>query len=149
MPDIHNTTTQEVRLSVNIVPPFDAAPWRVIDRAEADQILAIPQKYREWTGSVVVEMDAGEKAAVDQAILDAERDSAAGIFDEAEAVERAFALAVLDELNLHAARLNALKAAIANASNLNDAKTAAAAIVDIPDRTIAQMKTAVRAHLGT
>lgn len=61
MPDFVNTSTLDVVLSVN-----DAtAPWTVLTRTEAEAALAIPQKYRKWTGSAVDEMTAPEKATVD------------------------------------------------------------------------------------
>ena len=63
MPDFVNTSTLDVVLSVN-----DAtAPWTVLTRTEANAALAIPQKYRKWTGSAVAEMTSGEKATVDAA----------------------------------------------------------------------------------
>lgn len=148
MPDIHNTVTNEVRLSVNLVPPFDTVPWRVIDRVEAESIQAIPQKYREWNGIIVSEMDAGEKAAVDQALLNLQRDELASLYDDLESETRAFALSVLDIVNLLGGRINAIRDAIDSANNLADVKSAVSVIPPIPTYTVAQMKSSVRSNLG-
>lgn len=75
MPDIHNTTSQEVRRSVNVVPPFDAAPWWIIDRTETERIEAIPLQYRKMVNDTVVWMTAQEKATVDMAREDADLDA--------------------------------------------------------------------------
>jgi len=93
-------------------------------------------------------MNQAARDAVDAAVLEASRDSTSAQFDAVEDVLRAFALALLDELNLHAARTTAILDAIDNGANLNAVKTAVASIPDVPQRTIANMKTAVRAKLG-
>jgi len=133
-----NSSTLELRRSVN-TPSF-AAPWVVVSEAAADAIAAIVQRYRKWVVDHVEEMDAGEKAAVDAALvvarnvgLKAELSSPTGL--------AAFALLVLDELNAHAATTTAILDAIDNASNLGDVKTAISAIADVPQRTKTQMRT--------
>ena len=50
---------------------------------------------------------------------------------------------ILDEFNLHAAKINAILTAIDNASTLAQVKTNIAAIADYPARTQAQLITAV------
>jgi len=54
----------------------------------------------------------------------------------------------LDELNADSAKINALLTAIDNASSLANLKTAVLAIKDLPTRTAAQVKTAIRNKLG-
>lgn len=56
---------------------------------------------------------------------------------------RAVLLIVLDELNAHALKLNAILDAVDGAANLAGLKTAVAAIADYPPRTKAQLLTAI------
>lgn len=150
MADVVNTSTCEVRMSVNEgVAPFNAPPWQVISR---DQFLAwsvIPQIYRKWVVDHIEEMSAGEKAAVDAAILEALRDSVIQEVDELENIQRAFMLTMLDELNNHTAKINAMLTAVDTASNVAEIKANYAAIPDLPSRTTAQLRSAIRAKLGT
>ena len=57
---------------------------------------------------------------------------------------RAFALLVLDELNAHAVKMNAVLTAIDTGANLTAVKANIAAIADYPARTAAQLKQAIR-----
>lgn len=84
-----------------------------------------PIKYWKINGDLVELMTAGEQAAVDAAEQDATRDTSADRLDQVEDVLRAFALVVLDEFNVLRAQHS------------------------LADRTIAQLKTAVRNKLGT
>jgi hypothetical protein len=65
MATVINTTTKEVRRSVN-TPDYPPPEWVVVNQATLD---AIPAKYRKIVGGELVEMDAAEKSAVDQAEL--------------------------------------------------------------------------------
>lgn len=112
------------------------------------------------TGQVVLrEMTPAEEAALaaEQAAgpanllaqLIAQRDALAAQLDNAENVLRAMVLILMDELNLHSARLESILAATAAASTLANFKTGMAAIAPIPQRTGVQLKTAIRNKLGT
>lgn len=83
-----------------------------------------PLKYWKVVGDQVQLQTAGEQAATDAAIQTSERDASAARLDQVEDILRAFALVVLDEFNT----LRALH-------SLNN-------------RTIAQLKTAIRNKLG-
>lgn len=146
MPDFVNTTTLDVVLSVNDA----SAPWVVLSRADAETALAIPRQYRKWTGSAVAEMTTGEKATVDAAIATAAKAASLEQVNGADRPDllRALALLVLDELNAHAAKTNAILTAIDNATTLANLKTAVAAIADLPTRTVAQLKTALAGKMG-
>ena len=150
MADVVNTETCEVRMSVNeVVAPYNAAPWQVITR---DQFLAwsvIPQIYRKWVLDHIEEMSAGEKAIVDAARLEQMRDEVIQQVDELENVLRAFMLMVLDEFNNHTAKTNAILTAVDTASNFAEVKANYAAITDLPTRTAAQLRSAIRSKLGT
>ena len=122
MPDMHNTETNATRRSVNLVPPYDAAPWRIIEPAERDQIEAIAARYRKWTGSAVVEMDAAEKADADAAALAAERDAEKARMDNERLLK---AMAVY-----FAQQLNALEAGTFTPLSAADVRAGIKALVD-------------------
>lgn len=82
-------------------------------------------------------------------MLAAMRDAVVAKMDETEDYMRAFALAVLDEFNAHSVKINAILTAIDNGGTVAQIKNNIAAIVDQPQRTIAQLKTAVRSKLGS
>ena len=145
MADFANPSTLAVQASVNDAP----APWVVITRAQYDAWSAISPQYRKWVVDHIEEMTAQEKAAADAAALAAQRDGQAAQLDQIEGVTRAFMLVVLDELNNHALKINAILDAIDAAASLAALKTSVAAIADYPQRTSTQLKTAVRGKLGT
>ena len=92
-------------------------------------------------------MTAPQRAAVDAAELEAQKDAVADEFDRAMTVMRAFGEVLVDELNARADTINAILDAADNATNLGTFKTAMLAIADYPQRTLAQLKTAVRNKL--
>lgn len=57
---------------------------------------------------------------------------------------RALVLVLLDELNAHAAKINAILTAIDNGSTLAQVKSNIAAIADYPTRTAAQVRAALQ-----
>lgn len=63
-------------------------------------------------------------------------------------VLRALMLVILDELNLHAAKINAILTAIDSGSNLLQVKANILAIADYPARTAAQLRTAINNKLN-
>lgn len=145
MSDFVNPSTLDLIASVNDMP----SPWVVCTRADLTTWQAIARQYRKWVTDHVEEMTAGEKTGVDAAALTAQRDAIAAQLDAAEDVLRAFMLTVLDELNNHADKINAMLTAVDNATSLADLKTRYAAIADYPTRTAQQLKTTVRGKLGT
>lgn len=150
MADVLNIETCEMRASVNEAQsPYDADPWMVISRAQFDLWSTIPQQYRKWTGVAVEEMTGPEKLAVDLALLEASRDSIVQQLDQQEDILRAFAGLLVDELNNHAARTNALLDAIDAANTLSALKSAAAGIQNLPTRNLAQLRQAIRNKIGT
>lgn len=147
-------------------PSFPAADWVVAMKNEANvttiinlQAANVPTKY--WAidqpGSVIREMTPAEKAVVDAdeaaqlpAKIDAEREAKlAEEIDFVESVERAAALVVLDGFNAHALKVKELLDQVDLATSLADLKTRYAAITDIPQRTPAQVRAAIKAKLGT
>lgn len=150
MADVLNTTTLELRASVNEAQaPYNAPPWVIITRAQFDLWSTIPQQYRKWTGVAVEEMTGPEKLAVDLAALEASRDAIVQQLDFQEDILRAFAQMVMDEFNSHAAKTNAILTAIDNGANISAIKSAIAAIEDHPTRTLLQLRQAIRNKIGT
>ena len=84
-----------------------------------------PVKYWIITGDVVTLMDQAAMDVVDAAELEAQRDAAAAELDQVENILRSFMLIVLDELNI-------LRG--------NDG---------LADRTVAQLRNAIRGKLGS
>jgi hypothetical protein len=150
MADVLNTSTLEMRASVNEAQqPYASDPWIVISRAQFDLWSTIPQQYRKWTGVAVEEMTGPEKLAVDLAALEASRDSIVQQLDQQEDILRAFAGLLVDELNAHTDRTNALLDAIDAAASLAALKTSAASIQNLPVRDLSQLRQAIRNKIGT
>lgn len=88
MADVYNRVTGEFRRSVNTPDfVFEGSDWFVAPRAAVE---AIPEKYRKVLKGGVVEMNAAEKLAVDNARLAAAKESRKqALLDEAlEAAKR-------------------------------------------------------------
>ena len=150
MADVVNTETRDVRMSVNLgVAPYNATPWLMITREQFLAWSVIPQIYRKWVVDHIEEMSAGEKAIVDAALREQMRDEVIQQVDNLEDILRAFMLTVLDELNAHSAKVNAILTAVDTANNFAEVKSNYAAITDLPARTAAQLRSAIRAKLGS
>ena len=144
---IHRTTKAYFRsIPASELPE---APANYIEGPDLSAIAGFPSKYWIITGDVVTLMDQAARDAVDAANLSDQRDNTSNDMSDIEGIVRSFALVVLDELNLHAARVTAILDAVDAANNLAGLKTDVAGIADVPQRTIAQLKTSVRNKLGT
>lgn len=145
MADVVNRTTKEYRQSVN-TPEFPTATW--IHNPDLSAVTGFASKYWIITGDAITLMDVAARAVVDAVELEAARDATSNELDALESSFRALALVTLAESNKHANKINAILDAIDGAASLADVKTAIAAIADIPTRTTADVKTALRATLG-
>lgn len=87
------------------------------------------------------------RAKTAQEISD-ERDSVVGEFDNVDSITRAAVLVIKDELNRHTTVEKALFDAIAAATSLANLQTRAAAILQVPQRSTADIRAAIRAKLG-
>ena len=146
MATVLNRTTKQLILSAN-TPDYPIGEWIIEPNLSA--VTGFASKYWIITGDVVTLMTQGQRDTVDAAELAAARDAVADQIDQLEGYVRGSLLAILDEFNLHATRLVALLNAIDNNATLATIKTAVLAINDIPQRTVEQMKTAIRGKLGT
>lgn len=123
------------------------ADW--IYQPDLSAVVGFAPKYWTIIGDVVLLKSQAERDAIDLADIEASRDALVNELDQVEDILRAFALALLDEFNLHASRTTAILDAIDGASNLAGVKTAVASILDVPQRSISDLKTAIRNKLGT
>jgi hypothetical protein len=151
--DVIHRTTLKFLQSVN-TPDFPEPTWKHNPSMAA--VASVPFRYwkapADWSagGAGPVEMTTGEKATVDGNLLTASRDATvAQRVDNVEDALRAVVLVVRDELNLHADKINAILTAIDNNSTLANIRTAIAGIADYPQRTVQQLRDAVRNKLGT
>lgn len=149
MADVLNRIDKRLLRSVN-TSEFPTAEW--IINPDLSGVAGQPEKYWIITGDAVSLMDQATRDAVDATeaanALANDRAANKARLDQ-ERVLRAFALLLLDELNLHAARITAILDAIDGASNLAGVKTAVAAIADVPQRTAGQIVDAIKAKVDT
>ena len=145
MVDVVNRTTREHRRSVND-PDYPTIDW--IHSPDLAAVNGFPSKYWVITSDVVSLMSQGQRDAVDAAELTARGDAMAALIEVAQSYERAFAEILLDELNAHATKINAILTAIDNGTTLANVKTNILAVADYPQRTLAQLRTALRAKLS-
>lgn len=124
MPVWLHRTTKELLSSVAEADLQEPAT-NYIEDPDLSAVLAQPIKYWVITGDTVSLMSQSEMDTVDANELSAQRDDTVGQLDLLEDILRAFALTVLDEINLLRSQ-HSLSA-----------------------RTISQLKTSVRNKLGT
>jgi hypothetical protein len=105
-------------------------------KVDGEVIQMTPEEEAEWEAS----HQPKDLAAIDQETLNA------ALVEEGSVV-RGLALVMLDELNQHAAQLNALRDVMVNASSLATVRNAAQAISAYPTRTVDHLKTAIKAKM--
>lgn len=127
--------------------PTSNANW--IHAPDVSAVSGWPTKYWIVTGDVVTLMNQAARDAVDAAALSDTRDAKASPYDDVEEPLRALTLMLLDEINDISTKINGILSAIDTGSNLAEIKTAIAAIVDRPIRTISEAKQGFRNRLGS
>ena len=122
MASVLNRTTKQYLASANTAdyPPQD---WIV--NPDLSAVVGFASKYWVIAGDAVSLMGSAARGDVDAAELDAARDTAVSEIDDIEAVLRAFANVVLDEIN-----------------TLRDEHALA-------PRTLGQLRSAIRSRLGS
>lgn len=153
MANVIHRTALTYLASVN-TPDYPEPTWK--HEPSMSAVAGVPSRYwkapADWNaaGAGPVEMTQGEKDSVDAALLTAARDSSVvARIDNVEDVLRAVVLVLRDELNLHADKINAALTAIDTSTNYSTLKSNIGTVADYPQRTIAQLRTAVRNALGT
>jgi len=124
MPNYLHRTTMQHLVSVSTISLAEPEANYIL-MPDLSAVTGQPSKYWTITGDVITLKSQAERDAVDTSLLSDERNGVANQLDVVEDVIRAFALVVLDEINVLRAQHN------------------------LADRTIAQLKTAARSKLGT
>jgi len=114
----------------------------------------VPVQHWKHVGGAIVEWSQAEKdakAAADAVALDTgtragARDQLVGFRSNALLL-RALADILRDELNILRGNWNAFKVEVAAAASLADLKTRVAAMPNLPDRTLAQLRTAINTRV--
>jgi len=134
---LHRTTKEYFQ---SIPPDQLAEPIaNYIDNPDMSAVVGVPSKYWQIIGDIVSEMDAGEKAVVDQAILDVQRDSLiAAQVDGLESVLRQLIKLTISEINI-----------LRNQFNETTAEVPQLTTTTFADRTVEQFKNKLRSDLGT
>jgi hypothetical protein len=122
MANVLHRVTKSYVVSVN-TPEFSVGEW--IHNPDLSAVVGFSSKYWVVTGDVVTLMDQAARDAVDAAEVESRRDQVVAQLDQVEDVLRAFMLVVMDEINL-------LRGQHA-----------------LADRTVAQLRSAIRGKLGS
>lgn len=134
-------------------PDFDGRT-DVLVNPDLSALDAIPQAYWKHDTGAVIEytqaekdtQDAAESAAADAAL----RDGAKGQFSGQPGLAlRAFADIIKDEINVIRTWARDYKAVVASANNFSSLKSGVAGMADLPDRTLAQLKSAIEARVDS
>jgi len=142
---LHRTTRQYLR-SVS-TPDLQEPVANYIQDPDVSAVIGFPNRYWIITGDVVTLMDQAARDVVDADLNTARLNSIADGLDQTQTILKAFAEVLLDELNSRAATSNSILAAIDGANNLGSLKAAVTLISNTPQRTLAQLKSAVRGKL--
>lgn len=146
---IHKTTLQFKMFGNE--PNHPESDW--VHNPDLSSVSGVPERYwkapPDWdVFPGPVEMTALEKQAADDAQVESRRDQEVASLSNVEAIDRAFMLAVLDEFNAHADKINEILDAADGANSLADFKVAMGVITDYPQRTVQQLINVIRNNLG-
>lgn len=95
---LHRTTKQYLKSIASADLPEAQANY--IEEPDLSAVEGQPVKYWNISGDTVSLLDQASRDAVDAAELSAQRDATADEIDTPESYSKAFALVVLDEINL-------------------------------------------------
>ena len=118
---VHRTTFQTLNSVASADLPEPIANY--VEEPDLSAVIAEPVKYWQLAGDIFSLVDQTTRDSIDADILTALRDTLADEIDRLETFMRAFALVVLDEFNV-----------------LRD-------LHGLPDRTVAQLKAALRSKM--
>jgi hypothetical protein len=141
-------------------------PWNVANRVInfdttglydlVNHTYIVPLYYWKHVAGVISEMsqaekdayDAAEAAAAELAVRGGAKGGLLGFVSSA-LLHRAFADILKDEFNAVRGWITDFKVEVAAANNLADLKARIAGLPDLPDRTLAQLKTAIRNRIDS
>lgn len=143
---IHRATLRLIE-SAN-TPDYQEPDWKVSPDLSA--VAGVPSRYWKWDAILdrPDAMTAPERRAKDDAERDVQRDSATAQIDGPEDILRAVIAVLVAELNRHAQTVTALLDSIDAANSLGALKARVALIADVPERTMAEVRAAIRARMG-
>ena len=144
MASVLNRATKEYLASAN-TPDFPVSDW--IINPDLSAVRGFDLRYWVISGDAVSLMSPAERDALDAARETSRLDALAAEIEQQQTIMRAFAEVLLDELNRHALKMNALLDGIDGASNLAGMKAAAGAITDHPTRTLRELRDGIRSKL--
>ncbi|NIT58334.1 MAG: hypothetical protein GWN00_19535 [Aliifodinibius sp.] len=146
MANVVNRTTKQYLQSVH-TPDYPVEEW--IINPDMSNVVGVPNIYWEITGDIITEMSQSEKDSVDAQILSDSRD---GIIesqiDNLESVMRQLTVLTMNEINTIRQWLMSFKAEVAAATSFADLQSRIASLIDLPDRTLQQIRTQLRNNLG-
>lgn len=145
MANVLSRATPHVYLRSVNDPDYPGADW--IHNPDLSAVAGYETRYWVVTGDVVSLMGQGARDAVDAARLAAQKDETAAALEEAQTTLRGFAEVLIDELNRRADDFNAILDAAANATSLASFKIAMGQIRQQPQRTLGDLRTALRNKL--
>ena len=134
MANVINRTTLEYLPSAH-TPDYPVADW--IIGPDMSAVAGQPVKYWEIVGDLVVLKDAAGQAAADLAETEAARDGEMASVDSVESILRAVVDIIRDEINILRAQFNTTTAESNQLTNTS-----------LSDRTLGQLRTAIRNRLG-
>lgn len=157
---IYELSTNRVKHWLTSDPHDPTYPVAAGDGAIKDPNISllqnVPLRYWKHSAGSIVEMTALEKSAVDAEIesaFDARvRTSAKAIlvgFSDNPLLMRAFADIIKDEINILRGWITAFKVEVAAAVTLTDLRNRVATLPATPDRTLAQLKTAIENRIDS
>jgi len=148
MPAWLHRTTKQLLASV-AAADLPEAQANYIEEPDLIAVTGFPSKYWIITGDVVTLMSPAERAVVDQAELDAIRDSLVSELNDLELRDRAIILSLLDIVNFLSQQLTDIKSAATSSANYRAFSTAISGINASPQRTISEILTLIRTKLGS
>jgi hypothetical protein len=141
-----NRTTKQYLTSVH-TPDYPPAEW--IINPDMSAVAGYPSIYWIITGDLVTLMNQAERDAVDAQRLSDARDGIIAQLDQVEDIQRQLLIMEVGEFNKLRQWLVDFQAAVASAGNLGQLQSAVAALPDMPDITLAQVKNQLRNALGS
>jgi len=144
MSNVVNRTTKQFIRSVN-TPDYPVIDW--IINPDMGAVVGFNNKYWIVTGDIVSLMDQAARDVVDAAELSDRRDETANRLDSSQDVMVEFFKLIIIELNRKTDKTNSILLAAENATSLADFQTRMNLITDEPNRTMAQLKIALRSAL--
>lgn len=154
---VSNNRVKEYVISSPFDPTYPAGVgFAAIREPDVTGLVGVPVLYWKHSGGFIVEMTALEKSTLDAEIvaqaLDDMQEGGKSVLSAATPsgiILRAVADITKDEINLLRQWLASFKVQVAASTNLANLQTRVAALPDMPDRTLAQLRTAIQNRIDS